>query len=268
MSDVGAVETAVPEVETSEVVDTAEDTETTETEGEQSDQQPKAEEFSAKAKNAIRYRERKLSKALARVRELEALIPEATRKNTAKLESLKAPAENEYTNYGDLVKAQAVHEAKKEIMAAQNASQTEVLTQQHQEAIAQRGAEIAEQEVEFAGVVGDYEQTVSAVADVLGRMPVKIKEMLRDMDNPSAAVYALVKQGRLQDLAIMNPAFAAVTLMQAQESGEGFFNFQKQQAQAKATQAPDPMRGAKGTARSSSLDSLSGGDLLKHYKLK
>jgi hypothetical protein len=251
MSDVSSVDTGLPEA----VVDTelpAVETEANDDAGEAEGTEPKQSGAfdDPKVKTALRNRDRKLSKARERIRELEGYTAEMRRQSEAKLAELKAPDEKDFSNYGDLVEAKAVHAAEKKIMAAQTASQTEALTQQRNEAFAQRNAEINEIEGEYAQVVTDYQQTIAPATQIIDSMPSHVKDFLRDLDNPAAAVYVLAKTGRLQDLAYMNPQFAAVTLMQAQERGEGFFHHQREQSLAKKSNAPEPMRGAKGTGNS------------------
>lgn len=274
MTDTSLVDSGSADVQTHVDAAVAESAEVNSTEvdagdGEQpaeSNDKPRAEDFSAKAKNAIRYRDRKLSKANARIRELEALKNHYEQAYQSKASELKAPAENQFDNFGDLVKADARYEVKKEILAAEKASQSELLTKQHQEAVAQREAEIAESAAEFSKAVADYQQTIAPVLPVVDALPAQIQAMIRDLDNPVAALYTLAKERRLESLAYANPHFAAVTLLQAQERGENFYSSQAQRLDAtKQTRAPEPMRGARGTATSTSksLESMNAKELLK-----
>jgi chromosome segregation ATPase len=261
MTDVN-IETDVPNViPAPEGVEGVDNTETTENKeaadgGEDENEgEPNAEELARKRKTALRNRERQLSKARAENAQLREKIAEFERQQAARLASVKAPDENSFETYSDLVEARAVHKAEQKILEVQETAQKQQLQQQQEAALQRRDAEIAQTASQFAEVVADYRQTLVSADPILSTLPDRVNDMLRELDNPAAAVYVLTKEGRLQDLAYMNPHFAAVALMQAQERGEGFANTQRQQRvspQPNTPTAPEPMRGARGTATSSS----------------
>lgn len=191
-----------------------------------------------------------------RIRELEALASNsAAEPDVSKFDS--------FIDYNDARTKHLIDKAKNEMV---NSSQIESLKAQQQQMQMQRMAYVAEVANETAKDLPDLTQVISQYSDVIEQADPAIKEIITDMDNPSLAVYTLAKMGKLENVLYSNPALAAQYLAQAELLGTQHLNEQRAR---KVTKAPEPMRGAKGVGNASkSTDSMSGEELLRHFKLK
>lgn len=106
--------------------------------------------------------------------------------------------------------------------------------------------EHATKEVEFAKQVPDYESTVYGdYADFMNNLPLPVAEALIEADNPSLALYALAKEGLLEQLEDLSPYRISMEIGKAEVRGEKYLN------RNKATNAPPPVEAAKGTGKPS-----------------
>lgn len=102
----------------------------------------------------------------------------------------------------------------------------------------------ASKEAEFAAKVPDYEATVyGEYSEFMGNMPLPVQQALfeADAEDVSPALYALAKEGLLEHLEDMTPSRMGVEIGKAAVRGKQYLN------QNRATNAPAPMRAAKGS---------------------
>lgn len=122
---------------------------------------------------------------------------------------------------------------------------TEVTQQARQQEYLNKGIEAqAAREAEFAKQVPDYMQTVfGEYADFMDadNLPLHVKQAIIEADNAAPALYALAKEGTLEDLADMSPYRVAAELAKAEMRGQQYLN------RNKVTNAPTPTRSARGT---------------------
>lgn len=124
--------------------------------------------------------------------------------------------------------------------------------------------EHAAKEVEFAKQVPDYEATVYGdYADFMQNLPLPVAEALIEADNASLALYALAKEGTLEQLEDMSPYRISMEIGKAELRGEKYLN------QNTATNAPTPVTAAKGTGKpTKSLIDMPMDELLSQFRTR
>jgi hypothetical protein len=134
--------------------------------------------------------------------------------------------------------------------------------QQVNEYKAERLNEHASREVEFAKQVPDYESTVYGdYADFMNNLPLPVAEALLEADNASLALYALAKEGILEQLEDMSPYRVSIEIGKAEVRGEKYL------VKDTATSAPPPVEAARGTASpSKSLADMPMDELLSKFR--
>jgi len=124
-----------------------------------------------------------------------------------------------------------------------------------------RTAEIATQAKKFAGEVPEYAALVKENNDYLNMLPDSVQEAFLEADNAPLALYALMKEGRLEDLEDLSPSRIAMEVGRAEERGKAYLSSVK-----KATNTPPPIESLKGTGRATKdLDSMSVEELMKKF---
>lgn len=124
-----------------------------------------------------------------------------------------------------------------------------------------RTVEIAQQAKKFAGEVPEYAALVKENNDYLNMLPESVQDAFYEADNAPLALYALMKEGRLEDLEDMTPQRIAMEVGKAEERGKAYLSSVK-----KATSAPPPLESLKGTGRASKdIDSMSVEELMKKF---
>jgi hypothetical protein len=124
-----------------------------------------------------------------------------------------------------------------------------------------RTAEIATQAKKFAGEVPEYAALVKENNDYLNMLPESVQDAFFEADNAPLALYALMKEGRLEDLEDLSPSRIAMEVGRAEERGKAYLSSVK-----KATNAPPPIESLKGTGRATKdLDSMSVEELMKKF---
>jgi hypothetical protein len=124
-----------------------------------------------------------------------------------------------------------------------------------------RTAEIATQAKKVAGEVPEYAALVKENNDYLNILPESVQEAFLEADNAPLALYALMKEGRLEDLEDLSPSRIAMEVGRAEERGKAYLGSVK-----KATNTPPPIESLKGTGRATKdLDSMSVEDLMKKF---
>lgn len=212
-----------------------------------------------KAQNAVSRRDKAIGKLKAevqmrdqRIADYEAKIAQATPKQDAVDPS--APREDQFNNYGEYLKAIAKHEARKEWDAEQGKTRESTLTQQREAHKAQREEVVAQQAQEFFKTTPDAQQLFAEYADVFDTLPPMIEALFMEADNAPLAFYNLAKEGKLEEVAAMSPARAAMAIGQAQGKATASVR--------QVSNAPAPIAGANGQgSRAKSLDNMSYGEM-------
>ena len=201
-------------------------------------------------------REAKLRREVRELREYRAKMEQqASAPQQTKPVDDGSPKEDEYDNFLDYVKATARWEAKQEF------------TEQNKVAPSidpvkvERIQQIAQQEQEFAQRTPEYRALYEKHSDFLGNMPKPVAEALLEADNATLAIYALMKEGTLEDLEDLSPSRMAMEIGRAEERGKGYLGFVR-----KTTNASAPIESLKGTGSSSKpLASKSVEELMKQF---
>jgi len=134
-------------------------------------------------------------------------------------------------------------------------------SQQINQAKAQRVYEVAQAEAEFAKSNPEYAELVNENAAFFSGITPEIAEGLAEADNPTVAIYALMKEGGLDNLFDLTPTKLAAELAKAEIRGETYLKQVKP-----TTNAPAPITAARGNAVGKSLDKLDGAALLKSIR--
>lgn len=123
--------------------------------------------------------------------------------------------------------------------------------------------EVAAQEQEFAKANPEYTALYEQHADFMNNLPRPVAEALIEADNASLALFALMKEGNLESLEDLPPLKISMEIGRAELRGERYLN------QNKATNAPQPMTPARGTASTGkSLENKSVEELLKQFSTR
>lgn len=123
--------------------------------------------------------------------------------------------------------------------------------------------EVANQEAEFAKENPEYSTLYEQNAEFMNNLPLHIAEALMLADNASLALFALMKEGKLDDLEDMSPAQVIMEIGKAQIRGNSYLN---KQPENKATNAPAPLTPAKGNANTGkSLNEKSVEELMEQF---
>ena len=244
-----AAEQETPEVEASD------ETESDDAQEEQSHEDQDPDVRIKKMDNAIKRRDKKLAQSNARLRELEAKLAEAQKPFEPKNVN-----PDDFETMDEYFKAQTEAAIENKFTQNNTDQQKAQLDAQKQQIIAERNEAIIEQANEVSQTLTDLPQVWRQNAAILNALPEQVTEMFYSLDNAPVAIYTLAKEGRLADLAYMNPHIAAQEIYSAQQRGAGLLRPRTQQT------APEPMRSAKGGVKTTK--DLSKGSVLKNLGLK
>lgn len=255
--EVAETKAPAPEAENLEAKETAK-------EGEGGDETPETEEqFPKKAVNALNRQKRRNEKLSAKIRDLESRYKELEAKYAEN--PLKAPDAKEYDNYADYLKGDVDYQIKKHMQEAEQKANSSALEAQKLQIMEQRADEVVARIPEIQAVVPDLQETLAQAQQFVPNVPPEIERMFYDLDEPALALYVLQKEGRVGEVAAMQPALAAAHILQAEQRGIAYMQHMQR---SKVTKAPDPVRGAKGVGDAKGESAMSGDELLRKYKLK
>ena len=209
-------------------------------EGEAEDAKPAEEPFPKKAVNAIQRRDRTIRQLRAQMRELNNGQPKAA--SAAQTQSAGEPQPDSFESYGEYLKARQDWLVEEKFKGIQEKREQDSVTQQHADIRQKQTDIIGEQFTEIAKSHADFKKVMQENAVFLQNLPMppEIENILYELDNTPLAVYALVKEGRLEDVYSMSPHLAAAELIAAQDRGRGYLT--------SITQAPKPMTPIKGAS--------------------
>lgn len=181
----------------------------------------------------------------------------------------KKPAEADFATWGEFLDAKDAYYEKladwkvEQKLAARDTKTTE--TAREQEVTAQkvqRIQEIATQEQEFAKENPEYTALYNEYSDFMNNIPRPVAEALLEAEHPTRALFALMKEGKLESLEDMSPYKISMEIGKAEMRGEGYLN------KNKATNAPAPLSASKGTsAGGKTIDRMSYDELRDSFKL-
>ena len=214
-----------------------------------------------------RNRESHLKSALARrqraenARELREL-----REFKAQMEAAKQPANREpqAPNMDDFNTLEEYMDARdayrdSQKLSAQNKNQVDPV-------IAQRAQEAIAREAEFAKAAPDYQKLVGENADFfqeVGNDP-KLRDAILEAENAPLALYALMKEGLVDELYNLSPTRLAAELAKAEIRGQSYLVQKKT-----ISTAPQPLAVAKGTGLTTKpVSSMSFEELKKDLGIK
>lgn len=214
--------------------------------------------FPKKAINALSRRDKQIGKLQAQLAaeraELQALREKANQ--SAKPQNL--PKEDDFDNYGDYLKAVARSEFEQE--ASQKAQQTQEqrLKETEQRWVDERTAYATEKAQEAVKQIPNLPQLITENADIVSEFNPFIERAFLEADEPVLAFYALAQEGKLEAIAKMSPARAAIEIGKAEIRGAELVKTKP------ITKAPAPIESLKGTGSGSkSLDNMNHKELLK-----
>lgn len=211
----------------------------------------------------------KLAKQRREIRELREANTKLSQAPAATQASTKPTKPNE-SNYSDWEKLQTDTEAYHEALAdwkveqklaerdTKSAETTKLDTIQAQKL--ERINQIAANEEAFAKANPEYKALYQEHSDFMNSLPLPIAEALMEADSAELALFALMKEGRLETLEDMSPSRIAIEIGKAEIRGEQYLNTNK------ATNAPTPIQAARGTGNSGkSLEQKSVAELMKQF---
>ena len=217
------------------------------------------EQLAKREANRQSHLNRKLAKQRLREenRELKARLEKLEQSLQPKPQAIPDdyPKYENYDDHLEYVKAVAKYEAKQELKASQP-KQPEVDPYK-----VKRTEEIGLQAQEFAKKVPEYASLVSQNAQFLNAMPETVQLAFLEAEDAPMALYALMKEDRLEDLEDLSPSRIAMEIGKAEERGRAYLSAAK-----KVSTTPPPIESLKGTGRVARDDSeLSVEELLKKY---
>ncbi len=243
------VETAQP-IETPEATNETIPSEATE---------PEDVPFPKKAVNALSRRDKQIGKLQAQLAADRAELAKF-REQTAKQASTP-PNESDYDNYGELLKAQHRHEWQQEQATKELQQKEQYTAQQEQKWFDQRTQVVVSKAEQRMAETPEMRQVFAEYVDVLNDIPPQIERMFYEADDPDLAIYALAKEGRLEEVLSLPPARIAIEIGRAEIRGEAMLK------KKQITKTPAPIEGLKGTGGSSkTLNSMNSKELLSWLK--
>lgn len=212
-------------------------------------------------RKALDKRNRYINNQRTRIRSLEAEVQKI--KDGYSKNAKPAPQMEQFDSVLDYVRADSNYTLEQKFAEQQQQQQLTALEQQQAAIRLQQDAAIEQGLSELVNTNADVKAVLSQALPVIQAMPQQVGSLLYEIDDAPAAVYALAKEGRLQDLYYMNPYVAAAELVQAQHRGQQYLNATTPQPQQQ--KPPKPLDGLKGRGSQSGrpLHEKSGDELLK-----
>lgn len=219
----------------------------TETTGEQAAETPdpvaetRDEPFPKKAINALSRRDKQIGKLKAQYEQAQAEINRLRQQapqQPQKPQEGGEPKESDFDNFADYMRAVQKYDLQQEIAKLEGKQQQTQQSAQEQAWVAEREGAVAVQAQAFIKENPDALALVEEYGDVIDELPPQIQRVFLEADNAPLAFYNLAKEGKLEALATMSPAKAAMEIGKAQ----------LKTPTKSVTKAPAPMTPAKGTA--------------------
>lgn len=235
--------------------------------GKKPDSELTAEQLAKREANRQAHLNSKLARMRRENRELrqtvEKIVLQAKAPQTpASRENLNnAPKEADFDNYSDYLEARTDWKIEQKLAERENraseSAKTQVITAQKIERI----KEIEAAEQEFAKATPEYAALYNEYSDFMGNLPLPVAEALMETENPTLALFALMKEGKLESLEDMTPNKISMEIGKAELRGQSYLSQQN-----KATNAPTPIQAARGTGvPGKSLADKSVEELMKQF---
>lgn len=196
-------------------------------------------------------------------RELRALLQQQQSQNIekkAETETQKAPVEADYDNLLDYLKAVVRHE--QQVAAANQPKPQQNSVPQPDPKIVARVLEITKQEEDFIKEVPEYSALTMKNKEFFEQIPAEIQQAFLLAENAPLALYALMKDDRLDDLEGLSPAKLAMEIGKAEERGKIYIS----QIKKKST-APAPIGALKGKGSpSKELHEMDVDELMRKFR--
>lgn len=219
------------------------------------------ETFPKKAVNALSRRDKQIGKLKAQYEQAQSELNQLRQAQAVKpqVKSDGAPKEADFNNYADYMEARTEWKIEQRL-ADRDGKQQQAQTATQEEAyINSRREHLSATAKEFVKSIPDAQSVIDDHADIADEFPPHIQRLFLDADNAPLAFYNLAKEGKLEALASMSPARAAMEIGRAQA----------QTVTKPQTKAPAPLPASRGSVASGkSLDSMSGDELLKWINTK
>lgn len=244
------------------------DTETEDTETETTDEGEGSEDDGGEVdkemktiKKALSKKNRYIDNLRVRNRTLEAEI-QKLRENKPSVG--EAPEMDKFESVLDYMKAQNLHDVKTELTNQANEAKIAALEQQKQVLKQEQDMRMEQDTIELVNASPEAKSILQSSLTVINAMPQHIVDLTYEIDSPVIALYALAKEGRLQDVYHMHPHVAAAELVNAQFRGQQYLAQGSKRPQAQnfvqqVSKAPKPLESSKGSGRSNStpIDQMS-----------
>lgn len=196
-----------PEVEPSETVETAENNE---------------DLFPKKAINALSKRDRQIGKLRAQqeqvIAENKALREQLANGASKPVVNDGEPRVEDFANFIDYTRAINKYDNEQSYKARETAQQQTQQVSQDQQWKAQREQTVAKQAAEFAASNPEAKTVFDDNSDILDDFSPDLQRLLLEADNTAQAVFNLAKEGKLEGLANLSLARAAMEIGRAQSA--------------------------------------------------
>lgn len=183
-----------------------------------------------------------------------------------KLAKLSAPKEADFEGkpYEELLEAKAEHAADKRFIENKASDMKAQLSDSEKAWREERAQFLDDNGAEAAKTLPDFHDVMKQSNRAMAALPAEIKDVFLEADNGAFALYALAKEGMLEDLADMSPARAAMVVAKMEEKGLQLSKVKE------VSKAPAPIEAVRGTGTvSKSLASMSADELYDNwYKSK
>jgi len=239
-----------------------------------SDEELTPEQLAKRVKNRQSHENSKLAAARREKRELKAEIERLKQQTPSQAKPQEVqdgrpvkPQLDSFNTYEEYEEAkdnyfEALADWKAEQKYSTFNKQAEVSQAQHNQNISQakRVNDIAQAEANFAKSTPEYAALIEQHQDYFtdGAMPKEVALKLSKVNQPELAIYALMKEGKLDDVYDMTGDELVMELAEARVRGQSYLT--KPQP---ISNAPAPIQAAKGNAVGKSLEKLDGVSLLK-----
>ena len=263
--EVDVVDTAIENAGKSENEGNAE--ETTEATDDQEAEEVDPAKENEKLKKALKKKNRHMSNLRQRLRALEAQQEGFKKSET----DSKPPEMDGYESVMDYIEARNQYLLEQKLGEKDQAQKLSQVESEKQAIRAQQTQQFSTEVAEIVRTAPEFGQLLSENAPIFEHMPKQLDELLYEIDNAPAAVYALLKEGRFTDLYALSPYVAAAELVAAASRGEQYMQAGQSatpriQTAHTAQPAPKPLSRAKGTGKSSQRPAdLSPDDIVKRY---
>ncbi len=223
--------------------------------GSKPDEELNEAQLAKREKNRQSHLNSKLAQMRRENRELKARIE--TPKETVKSE---APKPEDFKTWGEYTKAETGYLLDQKLAERDKKTEESSKTQAIDAYKQTRVTEVAQRTQEFIKQVPEYTELYNENQDFLSNLPPAIEEALTEADDATLAVYALMKEGKLEELENMSPYKIAMEIAKAEIRGKSYLTPKK------VTNTPAPITAAKGNSSGGKpLHLQSPDELMKHF---